>query len=66
MCHWLLDIALSSNVSWQFALLDKVISHKQWNIGVHECQLMFQGIMQLDYKVLLFTQFYALAVFQFP
>ena len=44
-------MTLSSNVSWQFALLDKVILHKQSNIGVHERQLMFKGPMQLDYKV---------------
>ena len=51
MCHRLRDITLSSNVSWQFVLVDKVILHKQWNIRVHERQLMFKGPMQLDYKV---------------
>ena len=47
-------------------LLDKVLSCKQWRIGVHKHHLMFKGPIQLNSNnVLVFTHFYAMAMFQF-
>ena len=46
--------------------LDKVMSGKQWHIAVQESYLVFKGSIQLNYNVLVFTYFYAMAtMFQF-
>ena len=56
----------SSNHSYiYYILLDKVMSHKQWHIGVHWLHLMFKGPMQLNYSVLVFKHIYAMVMFQF-
>ena len=47
------------------SLLDKVMSRNQCHIGVRQYHLMFKGPMQLNYNVLVFTNFYAMAMFQF-
>ena len=41
--HWIPQIAGGE-------ILDKVMSHKQWHIRVHERHLMFKGPMQLNYN----------------
>ena len=46
-------------------LLDKVMSSNQRHIGVQERHLMFKGAIQLNYNVLVFTKFHAMAMFQF-
>ena len=42
------------------SLLDKVMLLNQWHIGVQERHLMFEGPMQLNYSILVFTYFYAM------
>ena len=36
-------------------VLDKVMSHNQWQIGVQEHHLMFKGPMELIYSALVYT-----------
>ena len=45
--------------------IDKVMSRKQWHIGVYERHLIFKGHMQLNYNILVFMHFYAMVMFQF-
>ena len=39
------------------ALLDKVMSHNQWHILVHECHFLFKGPMQLNFSWIEFHAF---------
>ena len=42
-----------------------MMSCNQWHIRVQERNLVFKGPMQMYYNVLVFTHFYAMAMFQF-
>ena len=42
----------------RFSLLDKVMSRKQWHIGVPRRHLMLKGHMQFNYNVLVVTHFF--------
>ena len=47
------------------SLLDKVMLRNQWHIGVHQRHLMFKGLIELNYNVLVFMHFYQMAMFKF-
>ena len=49
----------------QVSLLDKVMSRNQWHIGIHQHHIMFKGLMQLNYNVLVLMYFYPMTMFQF-
>ena len=44
------------------SLLDQVMWRNQWHTGVQECHLVFKGLIQLNYNVLVFTHFYGMSV----
>ena len=55
-------IESTSEIAFCFSLLDKVMSRNQCHIGVQERHLVFKGLVQLNYNVLVFTHIYAMSV----